>query len=499
MATETPTMAPAGWGDPARRTGLPPHALSWLHAEVGTGSPSTPVPATVPASGLDADLRAALSAVAVVRDDDDARLRCAAGRSYLDLLRLRRGEVSPPDAVVLPADAAEVAAVLRVCSDRGIAVVPFGGGTSVVGGVRPLSGPHGAVVALDLSRMDRLLSVDPVSLTAVFQPGVRGPEAERLLRPHGLTLGHFPQSYELATLGGYAATRSAGQASTGYGRFDDLVLGLRAQTPAGELVLGRGAASAAGPDLRELLVGSEGTLGVLTELTLRVRPLPDVRRYDGLVFRTWKDGTAALRALEQQGLAPDVARLSDPDETRVQLALSQHGLKGAALKTYLAGRGAARGCLAVLGWEGTARSTSPAPGRGEAAAGPRPAAARCRRRLGARALLAGPTCATTCSTPASSSRPSRRRRPGRSSTPSAGRSGRRCGPRCSAPRRSSCATCPTCTRRARRSTSRSSPARTPPTPRDSGSGPRRRRTGRWSTPGRPSPTTTPSAPTTPRT
>lgn len=354
-------MAHAGWGDPTRRTGLPAPALAWLRREVGTGPASLPVPVqdvVLPASRLPSDARADLAAATQVREDDGARLRCAAGRSYLDLLRLRRGEVTPPDAVLEPADAGEVAAALRLCARHGVAVVPFGGGTSVVGGVTPARGRHAAVVALDLQRMDRLLSVDPVSLTAVFEPGVRGPEAEHLLAPYGLTLGHFPQSYEHATLGGYAATRSAGQASTGYGRFDDLVLGLQVQTPAGPLDLGRGAASAAGPDLRALLLGSEGALGVVTRLTLRVRPLPEVRRYDGLVFRTWKDGTTALRALEQQGLAPDVARLSDPDETRVQLALSASGARGAALKTYLAGRGAARGCLAVLGWEGTAKQVA---------------------------------------------------------------------------------------------------------------------------------------------
>ncbi len=354
-------MAHAGWGDPARRTGLPPRALAWLRRETGVGPQERPVPEAdlvLPPSRLTEQQRAALAALAQVRVDDRARVRCAAGRSYLDLLRLRRGALTPPDAVVLPADATEVGAVLRRCAELGIAVVPFGGGTSVVGGVRPEPGPHRAVLALDLRRMDRLVSVDPLSLTAVFEPGVRGPDAERLLAPHGLTLGHVPQSFELATLGGYAATRSAGQASTGYGRFDDLVLALRAETPAGPLVLGRGAASAAGPDLRALLVGSEGAFGVLTELTLRVRPLPEVRRYDGLVFRSWRDGTAALRALEQQGLAPDVARLSDPDETRVQLALSATGLSGAALRGYLTSRGAGRGCLAVLGWEGTARTVA---------------------------------------------------------------------------------------------------------------------------------------------
>ncbi len=204
-----------------------------------------------------------------------------------------------------------------------------------------------------------------MSRTAVFQPGVRGPQAEALLAPYGFTLGHLPQSYEQATLGGYAATRSAGQASTGYGRFDDLVLGLELQTPAGPLRLGRGAASAAGPDLRALVVGSEGAFGVVTELTLRVRPLPETRHYEGFFFRTWPDGLAALRRLEQAGLAPDVARLSDPDETRVQLALAGPGGRAARLgKAVLRARGYGHGCLAVLGWEGEAAEAAIRRGRG---------------------------------------------------------------------------------------------------------------------------------------
>ena len=353
-------MSPTGWGDPARRTGLPPHAATWLAETLGAATP-TPVagpvplrPATLPAPVADA-LRAAVGAENLLLDDDSRRVR-SAGRSYLDLLAVRGSvPLAGPDAVVLPGTAEQVAEVLAICTSSRVAVVPFGGGTSVVGGVSPLRGPFESVVSLDLRRMNRLLSVDAEALTATFEPGVRGPAAETLLAGHGLTLGHFPQSYELASIGGYAATRSAGQASTGYGRFDELVVALTAQTPSGPLLLGRGAATAAGPDLMGLLLGSEGTLGVLTSVTLKVRRTPEVRRYDGVFFRTWADGCAALRVMEQEGLAPDVARLSDPDETRVQLALAgTGGLKGRLGRTVLAVRGYRGGCLAVLGWEGTA-------------------------------------------------------------------------------------------------------------------------------------------------
>ena len=250
--------------------------------------------------------------------------------------------------MVRPADADGVAEVLRICSDAEIAVVPFGGGTSVVGGVEPLRGRFPAVVALDLGRLDRLLDVDAESSLAVLQPGMRGPDAEAALNERGFTLGHFPQSYEQASIGGYVATRSAGQASTGYGRSDEMVVALRAATPRGELALGRVAHSAAGPDLRQLVIGSEGAFGVLTELTMQVRPLPEAKRYEGWFFRSFAEGAEALRVLRQAGAAADVCRLSDVDETRSQLALSGHDRGVGPL--YLRLRG--RRCLAVFGWEG---------------------------------------------------------------------------------------------------------------------------------------------------
>src|SRR6266545_739322 len=159
----------------------------------------------------------------------------------------------------------------------------------------------GAVLALDLRRLDRLLAVDPVARTATLQAGVRGPDADRLLAAHGLTLGHLPQSYEHATIGGFAATHSAGQASAGYGRFDDMVVGLDVATPAGPLTLGRAPASAAGPDLRQLFLGSEGALGVITSVTVRIRPVPASQRFEGWRFVSFEAGIAAVRRLAQDG------------------------------------------------------------------------------------------------------------------------------------------------------------------------------------------------------
>jgi alkyldihydroxyacetonephosphate synthase len=337
---------------------LPARALRWLRAHTGLTDVSTPAAPdsmhTVPESALPADAHAALAAVvgaAHVRSDREARVGRSGGLSYLDLLRHRAaGELAVPDAVVLPADPDEVTAVVTTCAALGIGVVPFGGGTSVVGGVAALRGGAVAVVAVDLVRLDRLVSVDPVSRLAVLQAGVRGPDAERLLAAHGFTLGHVPQSFERATIGGFAATRSAGQASSGYGRFEDMVAGLRVATPKGEWRLGVAPASAAGPDLRALVVGSEGAFGIITEVTVRVRPVPTHTHHAGYVLDGWAAGAEAVRTLAQQRVLATVTRLSDVDETAVSLALAG-GPAITALRGYLRARGVRAPCLLVLGWE----------------------------------------------------------------------------------------------------------------------------------------------------
>ncbi|MEU2038098.1 FAD-binding oxidoreductase [Nocardia niwae] len=279
-----------------------------------------------------------------VSADHRDRLRHAGGKSTPDLLRRRaEGPQDAPDAVVFPADHDEVLAVLAYCARHAIAVVPFGGGTSVVGGVDPVRGRFGAVIALDLRRLGGLTEVDPVSGTATLGAGLTGPRAEELLGAQGLSLGHFPQSFEFATLGGFAATRSSGQASAGYGRFDDMVQRLKIATPSGTLELGRAPASAAGPDLRELFVGSEGTLGVITEVTLRVHPVPETVAYQAWSFPDFTTGAAALRAVVQAGAAPTVLRLSDEAETGINLARSGD-----------IGGNPVAGCLAVTTYEGSA-------------------------------------------------------------------------------------------------------------------------------------------------
>ncbi|MGW4061929.1 FAD-binding oxidoreductase [Amycolatopsis sp. NPDC004747] len=345
---------------------LPARAAKWLEQRIGPVAPEVAptgdMPVKIPSTKLAKSAEEALAEVVGAENvlvDDPARLARATGLSYLDLLRRRSpsADFPVPDAVVLPADPDEVQAVLDACVRHDVGVVPFGGGTSVVGGVAALRGGKAAVIALDLARLDALVSVDAESRIAVLQAGVRGPEAERLLAGHGLTLGHVPQSFERATIGGFAATRSAGQASSGYGRFEDMVTGVRLATPRGPWRLGVAPASAAGPDLRQLAIGSEGTLGVITEVALRVRPAPPVRRYEGYALPGWAAGAEAVRDLAQHHALADVTRLSDVDETEVSLALNA-GPKTTALRRYLAARGVRRPCFLIVGWEGTAHDVA---------------------------------------------------------------------------------------------------------------------------------------------
>ena len=346
-----------GWGDPAKPNELGDAARQMLSSELGPAEPTEvppiesvklPVPRELPAS-----VREAVGPEAVVTADAERLLR-AGGKSYPDLVRARSGaHEAAPDAVILPSDGGEVAALLEACAAGDVAVVPFGGGTSVVGGVDPLEGSHRAVIALDLGRM-RAFEFDATSLTARLGPGLRGPQAEAALAGRGVTLGHFPQSFEYATIGGFAATRSAGQASAGYGRFDDLVNAIEMTTPQGVIRTLDTKHTAAGPALRELMVGSEGTLGVITDVGVCVRRTPQSKRYEGWIAEDFASGAEVVRELSQSGALPDVTRLSDPEETRISLAMAgMEGLRRSAFDSYLRLRGRAGGCMLITGWEGT--------------------------------------------------------------------------------------------------------------------------------------------------
>ena len=339
------------WGDPEQARPLSEGIRSVLTQALGVADSTLPElhrdqvklrpPALSPAD------RDALSDIVGAQNcgvDDQARLLRAGGKSTLDLLRRRSpGVQDAPDAVLTPGNEDEIAAILRLCAQRSIAVVPFGGGTSVVGGLDPLRGQFKAVISLDLRRLDALYNLDEISGEAEFGAGVTGPDAERLLGEGGFSLGHFPQSFQFATIGGFAATRSSGQDSAGYGRFNDMVRGLRAITPAGVLDLGRAPESAAGPDLRQLMIGSEGAFGVITRVRVRVHPTPAATRYEAWSFPDFATGSDALRAVAQTGTGPTVLRLSDEAETGVNLAttdsIGENSITG--------------GCLAITVFEGS--------------------------------------------------------------------------------------------------------------------------------------------------
>jgi alkyldihydroxyacetonephosphate synthase len=353
-----------GWGDPTAAPELDGPALATLRERIGDLQPAprtledverVELPAAEP---LPAALVEAVGAENVFAGAED-RVRHATGRGYVDLARLRSGRLGgAPDAVLLPADADAVKRVLEACAQGGVAVVPFGGGTSVVGGIEPLRGEHTRLISLDLSRL-RDVEVDPRSLTARLGAGLRGPEAEAALSEQGVVLGHYPQSFEYATIGGFAATRSAGQASSGYGRFDSLVSAVRLIAPTGDLRTLETPHTAAGPALRELVVGSEGTLGVIPEVTVRVRPAPRQRRYEAWIAESFEAGAEIVRALAQGPGLPDVIRVSDEEETEVSLALSgPRGIAGTLFGGYLGLRRRRKGCLIVVGLEGEEESVA---------------------------------------------------------------------------------------------------------------------------------------------
>ncbi len=349
-----PPMAWNAWGDPTLAKPLSAGIRSLLEQALGVTGPEIAGPAAeevaLTPSALAPDHREGLAAIVgeeFLRTSDRDRLLHAGGKSTLDLLRRRQIHQDAPDAVVFPGDEDDVAAVLDYCSRNRIALVPFGGGTSVVGGLDPIRGDFGAVITLDLRRLDALHWLDEVSGEAELGAGVSGPEAERLLGERGFSLGHFPQSFLFASIGGFAATRSSGQDSAGYGRFTEMVRGMRVITPVGVLDLGRAPASAAGPDLRELFSGSEGVLGVITRVRLRVHPVPASVRYEAWSFPDFATGTDALRAVTQTGTGPTVLRLSDEAETGVNLATTD----------TIGEQTVTGGCLAISVFEGTAAHT----------------------------------------------------------------------------------------------------------------------------------------------
>lgn len=342
-----------GWGEESVSYPLPPQAGAFLRDLVGPGRPQN-----------DAHLQDVLAAVPASRlpthnaidQGPLARLQHARGQSLPDWVALRSGRIPEyPDGVAWPVGADDIGALINLAARRGAVLIPYGGGTSVVGHINaPRS--ECPVLTIDLRRLNRLLRLDREALLATFGAGVSGPELEAQLRAQGFTLGHFPQSFELSTLGGWIATRSSGQQSLGYGRIEDLFAGGSVITPAGLLTLPPFPASAAGPDLRHLVLGSEGRLGIIGEATLRIAPLPEAEEFHAVFFPDFEAGLLAAREMAQAGLPLSLLRLSTPDETTTTLALAGHQRLLGLLDRYLTLRGAESGkVMLLLGFTGRAR------------------------------------------------------------------------------------------------------------------------------------------------
>ncbi|HEU0198015.1 MAG TPA: FAD-binding oxidoreductase [Nevskiaceae bacterium] len=342
-----------GWGEVGRDAPLSAVARAFLGERLGPAAPPR-----------DASLEQVLAKLPGSRlpdgtpfeTDAELRLRHAHGQSLPDWLALRYGRVGPcADGVARPRSHDEAATALSAALKLGARVVPYGGGTSVVGHLA-IPGGDQPIVNISLERMDSLQSLDEVSRLACFEAGTPGPRLEAQLAQRGYVLGHFPQSWEYSTLGGWIVARSSGQQSLRYGRIERLLSSARLATPRGEWRVGGFPASAAGIDLREVVMGSEGRLGLVTEATVRVRPLPETEIFHGVFFPSWEIGLEAARAITQADVPLSMLRMSNALETFTQLTLAGHERSIHWLRRYLALRGAGQEpVMMVLGMTGTHR------------------------------------------------------------------------------------------------------------------------------------------------
>lgn len=340
-----------GWGNEAVTSKLAPGALAMLEELVGSGNPLEDcsletVLKTVPPSRLPKH--------PLISSDAMDRLAHARGQSLPDWVALRFGKIKTyPDGVAFPKTSEELRQVLKAAREFEARVIPYGGGTSVVGHLTPPEGSQ-PVLTISLAHLNQLISFNPQSQLATFGAGVAGPDLEAALRSSGYTLGHYPQSFEYSTLGGWVVTRSSGQQSMGYGRIEDMFAGGRVLTPAGDLTLPPLPASAAGPDLRQLVLGSEGRMGILDEVVIRVRELPVAERFHAVFFPNWEMAECAVRIISQSGLQLSMMRLSNAVETQTNLTLAGKEKLVGYLKQFLKLRKVNdQGCMLLLGFTGS--------------------------------------------------------------------------------------------------------------------------------------------------
>lgn len=275
----------------------------------------------------------------------EERIIHARGKSYLDTIALRNGKLPElPDIVIYPKTKEEVIEAVRWAFLNDIAIIPFGGGTSVVGGVNPIKGKnHLGIATLDLREMNRLVNIDTKSRIACAESGIEGPHLEELLQKEGVTLGHYPQSFEFSTLGGWVSARGAGHQSIRYGKAEDWFAGAEIVSPPGPWRTEFFPASAGGPQIKDLLPGSEGTLGIMTDIEFRIHPLPQEKYYTAYIFPSFEAGVEASRQLMETDIPLAMIRLSDSYETFFYTAMQMGGGDPSSLPQF---------CLMLIGLEG---------------------------------------------------------------------------------------------------------------------------------------------------
>ncbi|MEQ8328450.1 MAG: FAD-binding oxidoreductase [Parvibaculum sp.] len=368
MTIDRGTLRWNGWGPVKQENPLPGDAPQWGWIEETLGVsrlPSTPAvmlhDIRLPHCRLsDAQLGRLREIVGEnqLRTDDYERAFHARGKSYHDLLYVRAGKLDmAPDAVVYPRSADEVLAVVTLCSDEDIALIPYGGGSSVVGGINAVSKSlGGAILTLDTTLLTRVIQIDKVSMTARIEAGIYGPHLEEQLQSHGVTLGHYPQSFQYSTLGGWVAARGAGQQSNRYGKAEKWLVSAKLATPKGFWTTEGTPASAAGPNLNQLVAGSEGTLGVIVEATVKIHDLPERKDYRGYLFKSFAAGVEAARRINHAEIPVAMVRLSDAPETyffQTFSSSSSGGLKSKLQRAYLKMKGFDEApCLMLVGHEG---------------------------------------------------------------------------------------------------------------------------------------------------
>ena len=366
-----------GWGDPKIEFDISDKPNLWPYVvrsfdlpEKFAQHPEKPIDRnkiTLPEPKINQDFVKSLSALLFpdqITTDEDERIVHTYGKSFPDIFKARRGLFKPPpDMIVLPHNHDEVVKIIQLANQNDVVVIPFGGGSNIIGCVEPADSLNRMIVSLDLRRMNRLLSLNKKSQTAVIEAGALGPKLEQDLEVQGFCLGHHPDSFLHSTLGGWIATRSAGMQSDEYGRIEDMVLSLRVVTPSGEILTRTIPASSAGIDVNRFIIGSEGILGVITEATMKVHPIPAVKDYFGFLFKSFDDGAHAIHQCYQSGMVPSMFRLQDAKESELAMSLKpvKKGLKSffeKLIKTYLKRKGYTSPCIMVVGFEGEKKKTT---------------------------------------------------------------------------------------------------------------------------------------------